>query len=58
MFNEFYVDWDEVVLVEGVDAIIAGFNAILILGSTLRENSRLFQQIVLNIRLLSTRSRC
>ena len=50
VFNELYVDWDEeVVLVEGVfDAIIAGSNAIPILGSTLRENSRLFQQIVLN----------
>jgi DNA primase len=50
VFNELYVDWDEdVVLVEGAfDAIIAGFNAIPILGSTLRENSRLFQQIVLN----------
>ena len=50
VFNELYVDWDEeVVLVEGVfDAIVAGPNAIPILGSTLRENSRLFQQIVLN----------
>ena len=50
VFNELYIDWDEdVVLVEGVfDAIIAGPNAIPILGSTLRENSRLFQQIVLN----------
>ena len=50
VFNELYIDWDEeVVLVEGVfDAIVAGSNAIPILGSTLRENSRLFQQIVLN----------
>ncbi|MDB2489983.1 hypothetical protein N9W68_01270 [Candidatus Pelagibacter bacterium] len=50
VFNELYVDWDEdVVLVEGVfDAIVAGPNSIPILGSTLRENSRLFQQIVLN----------
>ena len=50
VFNELYVDWDEeVVLVEGVfDSIVAGSNAIPILGSTLRENSRLFQQIVLN----------
>jgi len=50
VFNELYVDWDEdVVLVEGVfDAIVAGPNTIPILGSTLRENSRLFQQIVLN----------
>ena len=50
VFNELYVDWDEeIVLVEGVfDSIVAGSNAIPILGSTLRENSRLFQQIVLN----------
>jgi DNA primase len=50
VFNELYVDWDEdVVLVEGVfDAMTVGLNAIPILGSTLRENSRLFQQIVLN----------
>ena len=50
VFNELFVDWDEpVVLVEGLfDAIIAGQNAIPILGSTLREESKLFQAIVLN----------
>ena len=50
VFNELFIDWDEdVVLVEGVfDAIVAGSNSIPILGSTLRENSRLFQQIVMN----------
>ena len=50
VFNELFVDWDEpIVLVEGLfDAIIAGQNAIPILGSTLREESKLFQAIVLN----------
>ena len=47
IFNELYVNWDEdIVIVEGVfDAIKAG-NAIPLLGSTLRENSALFQAIV------------
>ena len=50
VFNELFVDWDEpIILVEGLfDAIIAGQNAIPILGSTLREESKLFQGIVLN----------
>jgi hypothetical protein len=50
VFNELFVDWDEaVILVEGLfDAIVAGQNAIPILGSTLREESKLFQGIVLN----------
>jgi hypothetical protein len=44
------VDWDEpVVLVEGVfDAIVVGDNAIPILGSTLREDSRLFQALAVH----------
>ena len=44
------IDWDEpIVLVEGVfDAIAAGENAIPILGSTLREQSRLFQAIAIH----------
>ena len=48
VFNELFIDWDEpVVLVEGVfDAIVAGDNAIPILGSTLRETSKLFQALV------------
>lgn len=48
IFNELYLDFDEdMVLVEGVfDAIKAGENAVPLLGSTLRENSRLFQEIV------------
>jgi DNA primase len=50
IFNELYVDWDEpVVLVEGVfDAIVVKNNAIPILGSTLREESKLFQAIVIH----------
>jgi|TARA_B100000282_G_scaffold111317_1_gene78872 DNA primase len=50
VFNELYVDWDEpVILVEGLfDALVAGQNAIPILGSTLREESKLFQAIVIN----------
>jgi len=50
IFNELYLDFDEdMILVEGVfDAIKAGENAVPILGSTLRERSRLFQEIVEN----------
>ena len=50
IFNELYMDWDEpVTLVEGVfDAVVAGDNSIPLLGSTLREDSKLFQAIVLN----------
>jgi DNA primase len=49
VFNELYVDFtDDLVLVEGVfDAIIAG-NAVPILGTTLRDDSRLFKRIVSN----------
>ncbi len=49
IFNELNVDWDaDVVLTEGVfDAINAG-NGVPILGSTLRESSKLFQKIILN----------
>ena len=50
IFNHLYVDWDsDVVLVEGIfDAIRAGQNAVPILGSTLNEDSNLFQEIVKN----------
>ena len=50
IFNELYLDFDQdLVVVEGAfDAIIAGPNAVPILGSTLRENSKLFQMIVKN----------
>ena len=49
-FNELYIDWDSpLVIAEGIfDAIRAGPNAIPLLGSTLRENSKLFQKIVAN----------
>jgi len=49
IFNELYIDWnDDVVIVEGVFDAIKATNAIPILGSTLRENSKLFQKIVKN----------
>ena len=50
IFNELYVDFKKpVTLVEGVfDAIVAGENSIPILGSTLRESTRLFQKIIEN----------
>lgn len=50
IFNELNVDWDEpIILVEGVfDAIVAGENAIPILGSTLREESKLFQAMAIH----------
>ena len=50
IFNELMIDWDEpVVLVEGIfDAIVAGENAIPILGSTLRKESKLFQALAIN----------
>jgi len=42
------LDWDEdMIVVEGAfDAIVSGPNAVPILGSNLRENSKLFQEIV------------
>ena len=50
IFNELNIDWyDDIVLVEGVfDAIRIGQNAIPVLGSTLREDSHLFQKLVMN----------
>lgn len=50
VFNELFIDWDEdLVLTEGVfDAIVAGKNSVPILGSTLREQSKLFKSIILN----------
>jgi len=50
VFNELNIDWDDpVIIVEGVfDAIVAGDNAIPILGSTLREDSKLFQAIAIH----------
>ena len=50
IFNELYIDWDEdLTLTEGVfDAIIAGKNSVPILGSSLREQSKLFKSIIAN----------
>ena len=50
IFNHLSIDWEEpVTIVEGVfDAIIAGSNAVPILGSALNEDSALFQEIVTN----------
>jgi DNA primase len=49
IFNELYLDWSkDIVIVEGVFDAIKADNAIPLLGSTLREDSRLFQQIVKN----------
>jgi len=50
IFNHLYLDFDEdMVLVEGVfDAVISGPNSVPLMGSTLREESRLFQEIVKN----------
>ena len=50
IFNELYLDWDsDLTIVEGIfDAIVAGPNSIPILGSTLRESTKLFQKIVKN----------
>ena len=50
VFNHLYVDFDEdLILVEGIfDAITAGPNAVPLLGSTLRENHTIFQEIVDN----------
>lgn len=50
IFNHLYLDFDNpVTLVEGIfDAIIAGPNSVPLLGSTLREETRLFQEIIKN----------
>jgi DNA primase len=50
VFNELFLDFDEdLVLVEGVfDAIVAGPNAVPILGSTLRDDHPLIQKIIEN----------
>ncbi len=48
VFNHLMVDWEEpIIIVEGIfDAIVAGDNSIPILGSSLREGSVLFDEIV------------
>jgi DNA primase len=50
VFNDLFIDWtSDIVLVEGVfDALRVGTNAVPLLGSTLREESKLFQKIVRN----------
>ncbi len=50
IFNELYIDWQEdLVLTEGIfDAIVSGKNSVPILGSSLREQSRLFKSIIRN----------
>jgi DNA primase len=49
VFNELYVDWDsDITLVEGVFDAIKVPNSIPLLGSTLREDSKLFMQIIKN----------
>ena len=47
IFNELYIDWeDDIVLTEGVFDAIKIPNSIPILGSSLREGSKLFQNII------------
>ena len=47
IFNELYLDFErELVLVEGVFDAIKAENAVPILGSTIRETSKLFRKIV------------
>lgn len=50
IFNHLYINFDEdITIVEGVfDAIVAGTNSVPLLGSSLREASVLFQEIVKN----------
>lgn len=49
VFNELYVDWTkDLTIVEGVfDAIVAG-NSIPILGSTIKNGSKIFESIVMH----------
>lgn len=47
IFNELYVDFkNDLVLVEGVFDAVNATNAVPLLGSSLREDSKLFQEIV------------
>ena len=49
IFNELYIDFDkEITIVEGAFDAIKADNAVPILGSTIRETSRLFRKIVEN----------
>lgn len=47
IFNELYVDFEEeVTLVEGIFDAMKAHNSVPILGSTIRESSKLFQKII------------
>jgi len=47
VFNELYVDWkNDLVIIEGTFDGMKAENSVPILGSTLREDSKLFQEIV------------
>ena len=47
VFNELYIDWkNDLTLVEGVFDAVKADNAVPLLGSTLDEDSKLFQEIV------------
>lgn len=47
IFNELFVDWSkDITIVEGAFDAIKAKNAIPILGSSLRENSRLFKELI------------
>lgn len=49
VFNELYIDWSsDVTIVEGVFDAVKATNAIPILGSTVKEDSKLFKSIVNN----------
>lgn len=49
IFNELNIDWDsDVILVEGIFDSIFAKNSIPLLGSTLREESKIFQKIIMN----------
>ncbi len=47
IFNQLYIDWkNDLTIVEGVFDAVKTNNAVPLLGSTLREDSKLFQEIV------------
>ena len=47
IFNELFLDWGkDITIVEGIFDAVKATNAIPLLGSTLRENSYIFQKIV------------
>jgi len=50
IFNHLFLDFqNDLIITEGIfDAIIAGPNAVPILGSTLKEDSKLFQEVIKN----------